>query len=888
MALRRARSIDRLFDLVDDHDRVLTADAPLALALNRRTEGAHLGDFATTPRNFAKQGLEVADRRDLFHEVVRSTELSFKQAATNLDVALRCWEDTGRLRAVLEHTRHDPASMRSVVDVLETVESAYSLREDVTVPGGLDVAVVDPGAFSALDRRVLPEDGSFEAIDPFEPRGRFEPDGIDLMPSTMAIAETIEAHVTPANAGDVGIVLDPSGPLRPLIEATLEARSIPYHAEEPLAEHPGLRSFLRVLRTGLSRTRLRGRDVRGLLVEIGLPAPRLDDDKRIEQLSGAGAAELQRLWDGLSQARLSEVLDAFTDLAPQTPRELAELVRDLGIEDAPVTRKLVNALEFYLDTFRVERDYSREGVLLASGRDNAYVDRPLVFHLGLGTDWAQSVRSDPWIDADERKRRERQDLARFERLLQSGRRRVYIAQDTRRGQPVTPCFHLHELVDAEFERFAELESTPRSPPGRTEPAEVGFVPEEGLVDPDRSPATTLSSSDLDRLSYCPRDWFMDQLVPEPDRLWFRRGQLFHAFAELAVVRPDLVGPGDDELLGELVQVGLDALEDLLDPDERPSQATELRIGFTTIVRWLAENPPEDEPPEAYTAPPPDRRGSGNPFAEHLGVEIEATRTERWFQDEALGVHGKVDLVHAVERLVDWKSTRRPDSLPRTVRRTRVGEGDAPPRFQPAVYLLHHRAQAPGRPLEFALVDVLDRRTEAIRGDLDVEAVTRRLAYRPCSFEEFVATREAYERIVESSQKRKDVFEAVGYPAYRSYVTNADMPEGEDRTAAKTGEFADGLVDLAQRKRGAPAKSEQAARSAVGKLVRLKDRTLFGPDLDRTAEHVDRVRDRLTEWRASRFPVPDDVDMDEVHHRDLILRDLSTHRATTWIQEGRRG
>jgi hypothetical protein len=874
VALRRARSIDRLHSLVADHDLVLTSDAPLALALNRRTPEARLGELVQTPRGYAKQGLEVADRRELFHEVVTRTGLSFKQAARGLDQALRCWEETGEAERVVDHAR-DPEAVAGLVDVVTDLESAHTLREDVTIPDSVDLAVVDPGSLSALDRAILPDPDSYATIDPFAPAGRFELGEIDLLPSTVAIADTLEAHITPENAGDVGIVLDPAGPVRPLVEATLEARSIPYHTEEGLAEHPGLRSFLRVLRTGLTRRRLRAGDVRGLLAQLGLGARRRDDEKLLAEVDDRRLEGLTDLWANLDEATLGEALDAFAEVT-ETPRELGELVAELELGEAPVTSALLDALEYYLETFPVERDYSREGVLLASGADNAYVDRPLVFHVGLGTGWAKSLPEEPWSTPETRRRRERQDLARFERLLQSGRRRVYLAQDTRRGEPLTPCFHLHELLEADVERFADLPHRERRPPPREQPVHDGFAADEELVDVDPDPPATLSSGDLDRLTYCPRDWFMDQLVPTTETVWLRRGRLFHAFAELAVERPDLVDPTDAELFDELVDVALDELDELLDPDERAPAATELRVGLQAIARWLHANPPEDPVP-AYENPPPDRR-QANPFAEHLDVELARERAERWFQDHDVGVHGMVDLLHAPDRLVDWKSTRSPDTLPGTVRRTRVDGSDEPPRFQPGVYLLHHREVRPDEALEFALVDLLSERNAAIRGEAELDSITRRLPYRPCSFEEHLASAEAYEYATQSRKRREDVFAEVGYGAYRAYVEQAEIPELSSKDEALATPFAEGLVDLARRERGDLAKSEKAARGAVKRLVRLKQRTLYAEDLDRLAGHVQATLEGVDAWRGSRFPVPEDVDGDELAHRELVLRDLASHRS----------
>jgi hypothetical protein len=872
LPFRKARSIDELERRVDGADLVLTSDAPLALALNRRVDGPELGTFASTPRNYVKQGLEVADRRDLFHRVVQATELGFKQAANRLDLALDAWEHTGRLDAILDHDAHDRPETRAVLDVLERTESSHSLRADLTLPSNLDVAVIGFDAFSPLDRSLIGDVADIDVVNPFS-SDTFELPRLDELASIPELVQTLEAHLTPDNADDVAIVLDPGGPVRPLVEAMLDARGIAYHAEEALAEHGELRSFLRALRKGQARDRLTGRQVRALLVELGLDASIRHDARRVSDIDTYGVDRLRDFWTEAEDATLSTALSAFEALVgPMT--DLREVLAELDIGDEPATPATLNALEFYLETFRVERDYTREGVLLASGRDNAYVDRPLVFYVGLGTNWAKTQPTYPWIDDDEQTRLEETDLARFERLLQNGQRQVHLVQDTRRGQPVTPCFHLHELLDEEFERFAELDPRPRKAPAIEQDPD-GFIVDPPDVEPRE--VATLSASTLDLLTHCPRDWYLDELVAEPDHDAIERGQLFHQFARAYVSNPHALAVHDPDVLDQLVTLALDRMGGLVDPDEHAPLATELAIGFANIAAWLDENSPTGSVPEAYTTPPPDRRDDDNPFAEALRVEVDQARTERWFADPEVGVHGKVDLVHGPTRLVDYKSTRNPDSLTKTVRKTRVHTDETPPRLQPGVYLAHHREAVPDARLSFAFVDLLGNRKDVIRGDDELASIQREIPYHPDAFTAYAASEHAYERLRDTADVRERLLDEISYETYRDAMTDGELPDFEDKDAAKAHPACKRLEEAGKTQIGDYKYVTKGARSVFKKLVDLKRRGLFAEDVDRIDEHVQATAENLDTWLRSRFPAPDTVDRDDLQHPQMVLFDLDAHR-----------
>jgi len=128
VSVRRARTIEDLYEAVAAYDLVLTTDAPLSLALNRRIDTPRIGTFAATPRMLASGEFRPRDERTLFLQLVDETDLRWKHAAHLLENVLGCWEETGDLRAILEYETFDTAGTRSVLDAVEAAESAQGPR----------------------------------------------------------------------------------------------------------------------------------------------------------------------------------------------------------------------------------------------------------------------------------------------------------------------------------------------------------------------------------------------------------------------------------------------------------------------------------------------------------------------------------------------------------------------------------------------------------------------------------------------------------------------------------------------------------------------------------------------------------------------------------------
>ncbi|WP_280537719.1 PD-(D/E)XK nuclease family protein [Halopenitus sp. POP-27] len=868
MAVTRSRSIDALYDAVADYDLVLTTDSPLSLALNRRLDRPRLGRFAATPRMLASGELNPQDDRSLFVRLVEETDLRYKHAAHLLENVLGCWEETGDIRAILDYERFDTAETRRVIAVIESAESAHRDLAEYRIEAGTSVAVIGEDRFTALDRSVLPAD--YDAIDPFVD-DEFDLPPFHVFDDSTAIVDAVVDNVTPETAGDVAVVMDGGSEYPALVESAFEAAGIPFHGGPGFSDDEALRTYLRLLRTAQGDSRARVSDVRPILSHLGRAPSAVDDETFLHELDHEALRPLQAFCRTVDDHTFGQALTTFEEWGGRSLDAFREELRALGLHDERVTTDSVADLEFYLQTFDVPVDRDDAGVLLADATAAAYVDRPVVFHLGMDVDWTHRVLDRPWIDADET---DEQYLREFQILLQNGQDRYYLVQETSAGQPVTPCLYFHDLLDGDLETFGDLPHVAHAR-RRTSDGETGF--ETAAVDVAPAEIETVSQSSLNTFLNCPRDYFFDAIVDTPDRDYFRKGTLFHDYAEFSVNHPDVVEDADRS---ELVDLMLAEMRPYVPDIELEPLATELEIGLDTIERFIADDPPTDREYSLY-----EQQEGDNVFADHFGTSIDSPITERWFEDPQLGGKGKVDLIHAPETLLDYKSGGR-TSASTVVSRSDIQEISDDPDFQALLYLAHHRREFPDERLEFVFFHFLELVDDVVAGGStgdsadaparkpDLEDALVRITYHPTSFGTYAGSREAFDALcagVAESNDRRKTLERLGYDAYASFFERHDVPATDDPDALLATAFATRFTEHAKSEVGDYVYVENGTKSALKTLLRIRGRNYFADELDAFEDFLDDQIDRINRYRASQFPVGE-PNVDRVTHRDLIRTD----------------
>jgi hypothetical protein len=857
--IRSRRSISDLFNQVREYDVVLTPDAPLSLALNRRVETPRLGRFAATPRMLASGEFNPRDERPLFHELLAKTDLPWKQAAFLVENVLSAWDETGAMDAILDYDEFDNRATRTAVNTISQAESSYRDVIENPIEEETDVAVIGEDQFTELDKRILPAE--YDTVDPFG-AGEFQLPEFRVYDSPTAIVDALVENIDAEKAAEVGIVLEQSSQYRPLLESAFEAANIPYYGGPGYAEDLDLRTFIRLLRLSHLAGDVRVREVRGVLSQIGQFPAIDDDDKLLTSVNTPEIESLQSILADLNGATFRNAIRSFENWAESDLSPLERELERLGTLDLEATSSRIDDLAFYLDTFEVPIQREDSGVLLASARSSVYVDRPVVFYLGLSADWTHSIKDRPWIDTQQK---DAKYLQQFQLLLQNGQEQYYLVQNAEAGQAVTPCLYFHDLLDDSFTEFRDLDHVIHGGGFEEATAKSGFKREPVPDAPPVEEETTVSNSTLKVLANSPRDVFFDEVVAQPEKDYFTKGNLFHDFAEFYVVHPETVR---ETPLAELVDVGVDTLRAFTQDLDEPLLRTEIEAGFQNIMTFVDDFPPQSVSFDVY-----EKWWDDNLFADYFGQSIShSTTTEQWFSEPSFGGKGMIDLIHSPDVLVDFKTSAK-KSPQQVVSNADMGDISDTPDFQAVLYLAHHRRVVPDRKLTFRFVHLTDNLDDVVTGDAEIEDTFTDVTYHPDYFADFVASETAFDLLTEGvseNNDRRKTLERLEYDVYREFFEEWGFPDVSDKDEVLERDVFDAFTRVAQDKVGEYKYVRNGVRSALRKLVDIRSKRFFEDDVTGFETYLRTQLENLNDYKKTRFPVGDNPNWDRVNHPDLIL------------------
>jgi hypothetical protein len=857
--IQRAKSVARLYDDVADYDLVLTPDAPLASAINRRVDVPQFGTFATTPRRLAAGRREQAEDRTAFLEVVDRTDHDWKSLSYAIGNVLQCWEHQGSLEAILDHDPYVDPATEAVVDAMADLRTTSRQLTEYTIDEA-SVAVVGADQLTELEQAVLPE--SYDSIDLFT-GAAFEYPQFNVFDSSAAIVDAILDTVAADSAGNVAVVLDRNSRYSALVEAGLEAEDIPYYGGPGFVDDPDHRAFLCLCRHAFRGSETTVADVRPVLTQMGADVPIDHDNKRLHATDHAATAWIREFCGAVESQTFAEALSAYESQTGRSLDAFRTELAQLSLADTRLDRERVDELAYYLQTYEVPVDRDNEGVLLADAKSSGYVDRPVVFHVGLDEEWTHSAPKRPWVDTEAQFQRY---LDRFQLLLQSGVEQYYLVQDTRGGQPVTPCLYFGELLDDDYERFSDLDAVTHSRTLGTDRTSFEKEP----VDVDPQSIETISQSSLNSYVNSPRDYFFSRLVDSPDQDYFTEGTLFHDFAEFYVNHPERI---DQASIEAIVEAMLAEATPLFPGTDEPLRRRKYRIGLETIVEYLDANMPDSE--DFLT---PASGWGDNHFAEFFDMPVDSPLTERWFENTDIGAKGKIDFVQSPSQLVDFKSGHK-QSQRQVVKHTAIDPPSDTPNFQAALYLCHFRTLQPDEPLEFTFFHFLETLDDVVTGDANLDDTLTTVAYYPWSFDEHVGSREAYDALLDHYNDCATTFESLGYEAYSAIVDRLSFPETTEKSELRASTFAEEFTAAVDAQTADDVDAEKGCDQAIRLLNGIRTRTFFREDLDAIETFVAERIEELNHYRsgAERFPIDGpggEPNYRRVDHRDLLLEGAS--------------
>jgi hypothetical protein len=853
-----AYSTNELYQKVSEYDIVFTSEAAMMSALNDRLEEPVLGHFAVTPMiyTFSKfQNQKLLQERGIFIELVKNTDLLWKQSSYLLDNVLDCWKNEGSLDSIKQYDEFNTDSVQKVIDVIESTDNVFSKMQEVEVGSSKDVAVVNFENFNEIDKQVLPEDfDKFEILkDEKKELPRFK-----VYNSGTEIVRTVVENVEQETAQDIAVVLNQESSYSTLVESALESKGIPVMRQESLKEDEGLRTLIKILRLGVNSDRKLVKDCQPVLSQLDIDIP---IEKNNDYLSEVDGDEIEEFKDLLEEIKNSKVNEVLEKLDSYIETELEEDFRDLGILDRRVSEEVVNKLEYYLDTYNVEKDSAGTGVLLANSNSSAVVDRPIVFYLGMDSSWTPGIPNKPWID---RKEEDERNLKEFKILIQNGEQQHYLVQDKLMNEDVTPSLYFNELTSKEFESFRDLPNERFQ--NSSETSAKAFEHQEYDVEVDE--VELFSQSSLNTFVKSPKEYLFDRLTDSPDQEYFRKGTLYHDYAEFYANHPELIEEKGREKFIEMI---LEEMNSIVDELQMEVLETEFEIGLKNIEQFVDQKIQEKTGLENYS----QEEDKKNFFAEKMDKEITEQFTEAWFQNKDLGVKGIADLILNENHLADYKSGKR-KTASKVVSNSNLELLEDDPNFQAILYLLHLREVKNNQKLKFTFFHFLDNIEDEISGQAELEDNIVTITYYPSTFNSFIQEKEVFEYIIEGvaeSNNRRKTLEKLGYSKYRNFFSNRKVENQYDKDAIQESELAEEFIRFAKAEVGDYKYVEKGCKDALKQIVYLRKENYFKEDLDAFEEFLDTQIDLINEYRENGFPVQnpeiEEVDAEELEKRDMI-------------------
>jgi len=742
--MRRAKSIDELYEEVSDYDIVITNDAALVTALNGRIASPRIGGFAYTPRHIAGNetvpmfGEGTLSDLKILSEIANETGYGLKHIHSEI-------ENIRMIRRYKKDVRNYLYSNASkkIYDsflglrTIEKVMGAY-VPENTEFFKGKKVAVIGIELFDDLDKHFIPID--HDEIDIFTD-DRYEIDMIYEVGNDRQLAENAVSMIDEGRWNDTAIILDTTGPIADAVRAALYRRNIPFKNTMSVKDLSQVRDYLQFLTLSLSYETLRVRHVRELLSGYRGHFGKRDDEYLLHKIEDHLDKKTKELVDVMKNVRdytFQEVCDAVVSGAHRP--QIKMLIEDMSISDTKVTSKDVNELNYAVnnidDLHHNEEipDSEKKGVLLADCLKSVFVDRPFVIYLGLGPEWSRTSIGKEYID---RETEAQLNMYRFSVLLQQGESRLYAVNSMRNGKESIPC--------AVFEQIKEDERDPEEEPAailsfrdvakaviqgewmhpqQTEPISRG----EDRLDQTEIKDWRFSKSTYNNYYACPRAYMYGMMIDIPDSEKTIFGNIIHQFAEFYLCYPDLV-EGRVESYTDMIR---EKYSGMSSQQMEEIDGSKIRVCMANVIRFIDSLGVKDVPLDMDYS----RREHKNMFMDMHNCTRYSSVTETEFTTSMHPLRGNFDLI-INNRIIDYK-TGKASALKDVKNRMDMFRKQDYFEFQPMIYLSLLRDNSPP-PYRFSLVYVADNDVRSVTDeDFRISENVRNVVLIQQSMREFLS------------------------------------------------------------------------------------------------------------------------------------------------------
>ena len=683
--MKGVKGIDELYEEVRDYDLVITNDAALATALNGRIDKPIIGPFALTPKQIASQVASRVMNSPLYSELMvistvsAETGLSIKYVHSEIENIKEIRKYTKDVRKYLHS-----ASAKEVYDSYEAIPTLERLMgsfipEDDEFYEGNCVAVIEEDLFNDLDKHFIPI--KHDSISIFK-KEVYDIDTIYEIGNDRQLAENTVDMIDPSRPGDFAIVLNTSSPITDAVRAALYRKGLPFINSLAVRDLSQIRDYLQFITLALDFDTIRVKHVKELFSNYNGFFKKGREEFLLSKQTDADMRNRGReLWEVMKNIRnmtYSEVCETICDRRAKI--QVGILINDLQVADTKITSVNLNEVKYAVDNVNELHhneeipEEEKKGVLLVDCNNSVYIDRPVVFFLGMEQDWNKTLIGKQYIDIEDETDK---NVARLNALMQQGQIRYYFVNSTKGGKPARPCMMFDLLYKKPMDSFSLM--CAKLVKGRWHSEEEQKLPDDPSrgISNDSVFDVKFSKSSFNNYYSCPRRFMYGLFLSTPEEKNTEFGTLIHSFAEFYVCYPD-----------DVTNLGLDHFVDLISdrysglssPLLETLDRAKIKQAMWTVTKYIDHLGIKDVPLDV----PLSEKKNPNKFMIALGKEYTSSLCERDLESVKYPVHGQLDLFwNGV--ITDYK-TGKPGDVKGIAESMTPNSKSKYPEFQAPIYL----------------------------------------------------------------------------------------------------------------------------------------------------------------------------------------------------------
>lgn len=851
--MRKVKSIKQLYEEVKNADLVITNDAPLNTALTKQINKPTLGSFALTSRligsKYATRVFEnhQMDLAQIVLVVKDKLKLSLKESLHYTQNIFNILQYVGDFKEVEKYISKEEIKVLKLIEDLPTYQKAMTIS-NIDFLNKKDFAVIGENLFSNLDKKTLPN--KYKSIDIFE-KTKTNLDNFYLFNSTKSIVDRVVSMIDEKNQDSIAIVVNIEAEYLPLIKAKLINKNINLNEKIYLFQDFKVREVISILDSCFSIHNSKVIDMIEIANLFGIEiSESLVDYDFLELVKiDSNAKKLFNLLEKLKRQKFEDILLTLRDNKIEITDELYSILNSLNLLKEKISITNLNDLKYYIENFDIEIDKNKNGVLLIDAKNSSYINRDIIFYVGMDHSWTKIQEEQKYFD---KKVELEKNIDKFQILIQQGEERFFFVNKLTDSQKTIPPFYFSFIFDKKIESFEDE---------LFNPIIVNETNEENIFDKKNnfqniekfSNKSSFSNSALSSYVSCPKKYSYSRLSNGAEKDYFLKGELVHSFAEFYLENAGFV---KEKGVDKFVNLIMDELKYLTKKANINIEKNKIKFGLEAIVEFLDKIEINND-----VVIKPDKETNmhqENFFAKKINKSFKSLNAEVEFKDTKLKLNGVIDLLANDSLIVDYKTGKK-KSVKDIVKNSNISLPPSYCDFQPLVYLSIFRKFSPDKELtfkySFPMMNVYNKLM-----DLELEENTINVKYIPISFLDHFITKEFRNEMLENGPKyAKPILEVIdNFSYFKNKEISTQMLESPELFAEKfEEEFTIYLIEKGMK----PTKGNKSSvfkvlkscfQMRIGEMYRQKEVYFFKDQIDIFEKFVLDKLDELNESYKTKF------------------------------------